>query len=319
MISLLRLGIFLLSISYATAQFASEAGLRFFGSFGNPSQLSKKGLGRMHAAPSFATGDQTQYLNLQIRGDFRVAENFVLYLNLPVRHVMPNDAPAHTAFSDPLLAVGYELPFDLKANFTVNAGFLLPSQNANRLHNGMAFPMSQQSSLGSADLLLGFTFEHQGLLLGLAFQQPLTENQNRFSGSSATNIPSSNYLRRGADLALRMRQTFNVTPKLGLFVNLMPIIRLSDDKYLNDAFERVIVRQSKGQTFNGSFGAQYTFSKNNNLFIEAGAPLYYRRVFADGTLRYFFAEIRFVRDLQIIRKKAKVEEDADVLGATAPF
>lgn len=305
-----------MSISSVSAQFASEAGLRFFGSFGNPSFLKKKGLGRIHAAPSFASGDQANYLNFQFRGDFRVADNFILFLNLPIRHIASANVPAHTAFSDPMLAVGYELPSNLKANFTVNIGILLASQNANRLNRGMAVPMSQQSSFGSTDLLLGFTFEHEGLLLGLSFQQPLMESGNRFGGDEAAGIPSSNYLRRGADLALRMRQTLKVSPKLGVFINLMPIIRLSDDQYLNDAFERVIVPQSKGQTFNGSLGAQYSASKNNHFFLEAGMPLYYRRVFSDGTLRYFIAEIRFVRDLQIIRRKTKVDDETDVLGAS---
>lgn len=311
--------IFALSIGLATAQLSSETGLRFFGSFGNYQPLPKSGLGRLHIAPSFATGAlQSQYLDLNVRGDFRIGDDLVVYVNLPIKNVRANGVTQHTALSDPLIALGYEFPFNMKANFTLNAGFVLPSQNANRLDLGMALPMAYQSSLGSTDLLVGFTFEHEGLLMGLAFQQPLTENGNRYINiGSPFGAPTSNYLRRGADLSLRLRQSIKLSRSVDAFFNVIPIIRVSDDRIIDENFEVQVIQKSKGQTLNGSVGFVYSFRKYSYLIAEVGMPIYYRQVFADGSQRYFFAEIRLVRDLQVYKRKSKANDSTGYLGASA--
>jgi hypothetical protein len=301
----------------ASAQFASDAGLGQFGAGANTTPLPNHVKGRIQSGLWFGSGQyDVAHWSLLTRVDVRIGAQFILYTTLPVQHQAHPEFGAFTGVSNPSVVLGYELPFDLKANFTINAGFQFPGENANRISGTNSLPMVMQPSLGSTDLLLGFTFEINNLLFSLAYQRPLTDNQNQFirqpdaEQSLLENARSSYALLRGQDLALRFRHRIPLTKKLGVFYHLMPIIRLQDDQFLDfNKGTREAHFQSKGLTVNASAGVIFEPATHYVMQIEAGLPLRYRNAHADGTLRYFFAGLTVQKDLVKNKKRYKIQAD----------
>jgi hypothetical protein len=301
----------------ATAQLTSDAGIGQFGSFGNSQPLPTNVKGRFQSGFWYGSGQAgTSHFSLFNRLDLRLGDQFIVYVGLPVQYNLQDDFGGFLGVSNPSVAVGYELPLDLKAHFTLNAGIQFPGQNADLRGDGTPLPMLLQPSLGSTDLMLGVTFEWNQILFGLAFQRPLTGNKNRFVQEADTdskilgNMASSYFQERGNDFALRFRHQIPLSKKLSVFYHLMPIVRLADDRYW-DLGEGIWqdISQSKGMTVNSSFGLMLQPKTHYHLQIEAGLPLRYRNTHADGTLRYFFAGLIFRKDLIQVKRKYRYSEE----------
>ena len=58
-------------------------------------------------------------------------------------------------------------------------GLKVPFTDGNLKENGVPLPMDFQPSLGTYDLILGVSHQYKNFNFVVAYQQPLTQNNNR--------------------------------------------------------------------------------------------------------------------------------------------
>jgi hypothetical protein len=178
--------------------------------------------------------------------------------------------------------------------FTYTAGFKIPLNQANASEMGMPLPMQYQSSLGTFDVIAGFTINSPQWQFSAAYQQPLSgENRNGFlpeywnGKPEADNYPPSFMLDRKGDVLLRASRNFRPSPTVGFNTGLLGIFHLGNDKYTNP-FEgnRVIpIEGSSGLTLNLTGAVYWQAGKNTQVGLTAGVPLVVRDVRPDGLTR----------------------------------
>ena len=171
-----------------------------------------------------------------------------------------------------------------------------------------AYPMEYQSTLGTIDLFLGYTFKNRKINFSLGYQQPLTsKNQNNFYpryfelGDFNTNYPPSNEMKRSGNIYSRVG--YNVLDESDLIFN---VGATTFYKFKNDQFYDANtypygyelgyneVNDTKGLALNGVLQFNYRFSKNAEVSIYAGVPLIERTEYIDGLSRSFFVTPGFL-------------------------
>lgn len=183
-----------------------------------------------------------------------------------------------------------------KVNFTLGAK--IPLTTSNKKEYGFSLPMDYQSSLGTFDLILGIGYGVQKLQLMAAFQQPLTQNKNRFFVSNFSNpnlrkIQETNKFERSGDILLRASYTFTINKKFKITPSLLPIYHLSNDKYTDVLNIEREINGSKGLTLNGNLYLDYTLSKKNTVQLNVGMPFVRRDSRPDGLTRSFIANLEY--------------------------
>ncbi|MFN3405316.1 MAG: hypothetical protein ACK40G_14545 [Cytophagaceae bacterium] len=178
-------------------------------------------------------------------------------------------------------------------------GSKIPLTNANRKINNISLPMDYQSSLGTIDLIGGLGYEIKGLQLMLAFQQPLTQNNNEFIAEDypidfpLRNFQSTkNYIRSG-DILLRMSYPVKLTNKFKVTPGLLPIYHISDDRFTDSAGIQREIKGSQGLTLNGNFFIDYIINDNNSFQFNIGTPFLARKARPDGLTRSLIVSLEY--------------------------
>lgn len=174
------------------------------------------------------------------------------------------------------------------------------------------YPMEYQSSLGTVDLIVGYTFKLENINLSAGFQQSVTsKNQNNFYpsyfglGDYNENYPSSNEMKRAGNLYTRIGYslfgqsgTFNKTTTSMLNIGLTGFYKITNDKVFNKSvlvgypetgyYE---VKGTSGLALNGVIQGNYELNNNAEIVLYGGIPLVQRKENIDGLERNYFVTI----------------------------
>ena len=200
-------------------------------------------------------------------------------------------------FSDLFLNIDY--PINEIGKLTV--GFKLPLNDGSKLRDNLPLPMDYQSSLGTLDFLLGISRELNKIHLALAFQLPLSQNQNEFiaedypAGSSLKQFQTTNQFVRRGDMMLRVAYPLRINYKFKITPGLLPIIHLGKDLYTDKQGIERAIDGSQGLTLNGTVHIDYEIHGIHSLQLNAGAPFVVRKERPDGLTRSFIAALEYRR------------------------
>ncbi|MDZ4709052.1 MAG: hypothetical protein SH818_11695 [Saprospiraceae bacterium] len=200
-------------------------------------------------------------------------------------------------FSDLFLNMDY--PINEIGKLTL--GFKLPLNDGSKLRVNLPLPMDYQSSLGTPDLLLGISRELNKFHLALAFQFPLSQNQNEFfaedypKGSPLRQFQTTNRFVRRGDVMVRAAYPIPINHSFKITPGLLPIVHLGKDKYIDrQGIERAI-DGSQGLTLNGTVNIDYEMNDNHSFQLNAGIPFIVRKQRPDGLTRSFIVALEYRR------------------------
>lgn len=176
---------------------------------------------------------------------------------------------------------------------SVMLGTKLPLHSGNLKKDGKSLPMQYQSSLGTIDLISGFSVQNKYWQFSGGWQQPLSGiNRNNFlpqywNTNEADKYPPSNDFNRKGDVLLRAAYTFHVHKKFTLTSGMLGIYHLSNDTYINANISNnpIAINGSRGTTLNATLAASWNVYDQVAIGFSAGTPLIYRDVRPDGLTR----------------------------------
>lgn len=198
------------------------------------------------------------------------------------------------SLSDPIAIVSYPIPLDYVIKWEFNLGVRIPINDANLQNDeGLVLPMVYQPSLGTYDLMFGFSVQYANFVGAIGYQHPFGMNKNTFTSSSLQGdgfqFWDTRFFVRQPDLIIRLQQGFDLHKKLNISGGVLPIIHLGNDTWLNHQGEREEILGSAGITLNLNFGAVYKFNQRQSIEFRSGFPVLTRKSRPDGLTRFFVA------------------------------
>jgi len=166
-------------------------------------------------------------------------------------------------------------------------------------HQRHILPMYYQTSLGSYDFIVGFSYISQKWMFATGIQAALTDNDNDFKYEDWDNYVDPNYVRsydmanflqRGTDIMFRAERAFHFS-KVDIRVGVLPIYRILKDQVLDvdlasDTFnERKKLEKTTGLALTGLLNAAYHFNTHNSVKLMYGYKFTDRAVNPDGLTR----------------------------------
>ena len=160
--------------------------------------------------------------------------------------------------------------------------------------------MDYQSSLGTFDLIVGAGYTINKWQFVWAYQQPLTQNENKFlaeqypSDSPLRDFQSTNKFERKGDMLLRISYPMSVGKSFTFTPSLLPIYHLGNDKYTDAVGNLNEIVNSEGLTLNANVYFDLAISKASSLQLNVGTPLVVREARPDGLTRSFIINLEYV-------------------------
>lgn len=191
--------------------------------------------------------------------------------------------------------------YAVSENIKFSIGGKIPFNKADKTNDGLPLPMDYQSSLGTFDLITGFGFNFKKILLVIGYQQPLTQNKNKFlpeaypANSKLQDFTATNKFKRAGDILLRLAYPINIGEKIILTPGLLPIYHLSNDKFTNFSGSESEISGSKGLTLNTNIFLDYSISQRSIIQLSFGAPSSSRDTRPDGLTRSYVVSLEFRR------------------------
>lgn len=182
---------------------------------------------------------------------------------------------------------------------TLTAGAKVPLSDGNKSRNGLTLPMDYQSSLGTFDLILGAGYKFRKLQTVVAYQQPLTQNNNTFlsseysSDSPLSTFQSTNQFHRKGDILLRASYPIQAAKKLTLTPSLLPIFHLGNDTYIDEQNITREIDGSSGLTLNANLYVDIAIGKASIIQFNLGTPLIVREARPDGLTRSLIVNLEY--------------------------
>lgn len=195
---------------------------------------------------------------------------------------------SNAGLADAMFTVAYSF----NDRFTPMLGLKVPFNNANVMHNGLPLPMAYQTSLGTTDLLAGFTYTYRNWGFALAWQQPLVQNNSTFfvtdypAGSIDSRYRSTNGFERRADALARVYYNIRFSSKWLFTPGILPIYHIGNDSWVDKTGVRTSIPGSQGLTLNTNLALRYTLNKSSYLRFTAGAPVLARKVRPEGLTKF---------------------------------
>lgn len=182
-------------------------------------------------------------------------------------------------------------------NFTL--GIKIPLMLADKKKDNLALPMDYQASLGTFDLIAGYSFAIKKVQYVIGYQQPLTQNKNAFlpefypPASALQSFSSTNNYQRSPDLMLRISYPIQAGKKLKITPGVLPIYHLANDRYTDLSGLTKEITGSQGLTFNGTLFLDYPFDAHHTLQLNAGGPFKARQTRPDGLTRSYVITLEY--------------------------
>jgi hypothetical protein len=219
-----------------------------------------------------------------------------LQVRLPPYTTVTGKMPVNQGFGD--VSVSLTKALVIRDNYQILAtvGGKIPTNSANQSSKdgGHNFPTYQQTSLGTADLVLGASLLSRGWLVAAGYQQPLNRIGNNFTrinwvtspdSAEAKRYPVSKELWRGMDVMVRVEKDFRFS-RFNFHIGLLNIYRITRDIITDVKInERVVANGSDGLATNLLAGVGYHFSAKSGLKLLTGVKLKERKLNPDGLSR----------------------------------
>ena len=278
------------------AQGCSDAGVCTAGSMGE--FYNSKPRSFLSIGQSFGRGEAgISVFVTQLTAQFQLSDHTAFQVKIPYQ-INQGSYATTSGLSDPIFVISHDLGRESEARYNLNVGVKIPSGAANQELDGIALPMPYQTTLGSFDLLAGFSFTYGGFLASIGFQQPLTANQNAYNGMPLNGVTfdtTVNFLRK-PDLVFRIAQGFdwhNWTFSAGA----LPILHLGEDTYETALGERGEINGSGGLTLNLTADIVRKLGDRNRLVLNLAAPVIVREARPDGLTRSFVMGLTWRADI----------------------
>lgn len=285
-------------IYIARGQGCSDAGFCTLGSFKSGGlDSTSRFRNQLKVGVSYGSADHS----ISIFGthfDYQRVLNKKLVLNAKLSSLSQSgNGISAFGFSDLFLNVDY--PIHEIGKLTV--GFKLPLNDGSKFRDNLPLPMDYQSSLGTLDFLLGISRELNNFHLALAFQLPLSQNQNEFiaedypADSPLKQFQTTNRFIRRGDMMVRVAYPLTINNNFKITPGLLPIIHLGKDKYTDKQGIERAIDGSQGLTLNGTVHIDYEMNDKHSIQLNAGAPFIVRKERPDGLTRGFIAALEYRR------------------------
>jgi len=181
----------------------------------------------------------------------------------------------------------------------ISLGVKFPLNDANDMKDGVSLPMDYQYSLGTIDVLAGYThaFHNWGFTFG--FQLPVKQNSNTFleqdhpPESIFSAFQSTNKYERSGDALLRITYSIKLGDKLIITPGLLPIYHIANDKYSDGEGDQMTIEGSQGLTLNGTLFLGYRINDVHSLELNMGTPFITRDARPDGLTRKYVAGLEY--------------------------
>jgi hypothetical protein len=186
-------------------------------------------------------------------------------------------------------------------DYSVSLGAKIPTNDSNLkddVHD-LPLPMYYQTSLGTYDLIAGFSMISRGWLFATGIQHPFNENNNHFkwapwipvykNGEDPDYVRSYNRayeLRRGTDVMLRIERNFRFS-RINFSLGALPIYRIIRDE-IADAATGIRTKPdgTTGLALSVIGTAGYSFNIQSGIKILYGRKLKQRDLNPDGLTRH---------------------------------
>ncbi len=227
-----------------------------------------------------------------IQYENRINEQWEVQARLTGNYASGNLGNA-TGAGDLFLSTSYKLKAEGNWSKSVLIGTKISLNSGNILNNKLPLPMVYQSSLGTIDLIGGFSITNYKWLFSVGFQKPLTgENDNTFLPENETNedakkYPASFQLNRKADALLRIGYSINLNQNWKINAGLLAIYHTENDTYINKAISDnpISIKGSQGLTLNATVALKYKLNDKFTFGLTGGSPLIVRDTRPDGLTR----------------------------------
>lgn len=282
----------------AHGQGCSDAGFCTLGSF-KPGGLDSNSRFRNQLKIGLSYGSADRSISIfGIHIDYHRVLNKKLAFNAKLSSISQSGNGISTfGFSDLFLNVDYPL----REIGKLTVGFKLPLNDGSKFKDNLPLPMDYQSSLGTLDFFLGISRELNKFHLALAFQLPLSQNQNEFiaedypAASPLKQFQTTNQFIRRGDMMLRVAYPLRINYKFKITPGLLPIIHLGKDQYTDKQGIGRAIDGSQGLTLNGTVHFDYEIYGLHTIQLNAGAPFVVRKERPDGLTRSFIATLEYRR------------------------
>ena len=258
---------------------------------------------RFELSGIMAQGEKkTQLYGAAFTGVFRIKKKMLINIKVPYTYVY-GSLGTNSGLGDITLSLQNTFYSGKYKRFSATVGVVIPTGNANKKDNDFALPMTYQTTLGAYNVLVGVSAAYKKWGCVLGYQHSFGKNENEFNSDSLTvnenslfydelngerkRFTSSQNLKRGSDVILRLERRFDIGKKFGFNVGVLPIYRLSRSTITLDNGEEVKIDDTDGLTFNVTGGIRYSPSRNWLVRFNFGAPVITRKVRADGLAREY--------------------------------
>jgi hypothetical protein len=223
---------------------------------------------------------------------YNTSFEFTRYVNSKLAISTKINFLAHAGNSIQTVEIGdvyFTGDYNINSKLKATAGFKIPLHLGNKEKKGIILPMDYQPTLGTLDLLVGLQHSINNLTIGSGIQIPLTQNDNKFITNNFVveeDFYTTNGYRRNSDLWFRLAYTFKFK-NLTLIPNLLPIIHLGNDSYINSLGARTAIMGSSGTTFNAGVQVDYKLCENTIIGLNGALPFVTRTARPDGLARKY--------------------------------
>ena len=286
----------------AKAQGCSDAGFCTIRSVKNNTKTAGAGENKNELAVNFSFGKgerSTSYYTTEIEYTKVLSKSTSVTGKLGYSFI-DGELATTNGLTDLFLSVSHL--FDGKQEWRKSfvAGIKIPLSDAGKVQYGIQLPMPYQTSLGTTDLVLGYSIAKKSFGATIALQQPLTsKNKNRFLPedypavrNADKYLPTNQFSRKG-DALLRLSYNFDLNKKFSIRPSLLFIYHLANDTYTDVSKPGVQIMQSAGLTANINVFASYILKNGNGLELSLGTPFVVRTKRPDGLTRSVVASLQY--------------------------
>lgn len=189
--------------------------------------------------------------------------------------------------------------YTFSENISTVLGFKIPLNDASATSAGQALPMVYQTSLGTYDLIASINYRLNSFSAGLAYQQPVIQNNNNqflpliHIVQSDDEYLASKMLERNGDLILRFSYDLKLFDELiQVSPVFLPIYHIGNDTY-KDNDQTFEIKGSQGITLNAILNTYLNITGHSKIQLTLGMPLKNRDAIPDGLKRSFVGIISY--------------------------
>lgn len=245
-----------------------------------------------------------------VEANFTLNDNNLIHVKVPYLFTSGNFGKSN-GLGDLSISVTRNIQAVWRGEVNATFGFKIPTNASNQEDSlGRDWPMYQQVSLGTFDIVAGAAYIERDWLIATGIQIPLNKNKNDFNYNEWINNPVSEfnypsvgyvlrydvatYLKRGIDVMLRVERNFRFV-NWNISAGLLPIYRITRDEIFNRGTqEREKLDGTRGLALSALFSAGYQINVSNGVKLIYGKKLTDRNVNPDGLTRKHVLSMSYI-------------------------